>query len=122
MPRRIPPDEKWGTCQEIEIWLREEKDKEIGDRLNAIRLLMKGYRRKEVAEIIGVCEATVKNWRNLWNEGGKEGLRVRYKGSRSKVTEDIRVEIEEIIEVKREINGRTVTGKLIHGYIKKNTG
>lgn len=121
MPRKILPEEKWGTCHEIEGWLREEKDKEIGDRLNAVRLLMKGYHRKEVAEVIGVCEATVKNWRNLWNEGGKEGLRSRYKGRKSKVTEDIRVEIEEIIDIKREINGRTITGKLIHGYIKKNT-
>lgn len=122
MPGKILPEETWGTSQEIEGWLREEKDKELGDKLNAIRLLMKGYRRKEVAEIIGVCEATVKNWRNRWNEGGMEGLRARYKGSKSKVTEDIRVEIEEIIEIKREIDGRTVTGKLIHGYIKKNTG
>lgn len=122
MPRRIPAEEKWGTCQEIERWLREEKDKDIGDRLNAIRLLMKGYRRKEVAEIIGVCEATVKNWRNLWNEGGREGLRACYKGRKSKVPEEIRVEIEEIIDIKKEINGRMVTGKLIHGYIKKNTG
>ena len=121
MPRRIQPEERWGALEEIECWLREEKDKKIGDKLNAIRLLMKGYRRKEVAEIIGVTEATVKNWRNRWNEGGRENLQARYKGSVSRVTEDIRMEIEKIIEVKREIDGRTVTGKLIHGYVKKNT-
>jgi transposase len=122
MPRKILPEEKWGTSQEIERWLREERDKELGDKLNAIRLLLKGYRRKEVAEIIGVSEATVKNWRRRWNEGGKESLRARYAGSKSKVSEDIRIEIEDIIVIKREIDGRTVTGKLIHGYLKKNTG
>ena len=90
-------------------------------KLNAIRLLMKGHSQKDVAEMLGVSSATVRNWRTNWDHDGKEGLKTKHKGSRSRITPEIRAEIEEIIEVKREINGRTVTGKLIVGYIKKNT-
>jgi len=121
MPNIKRPDEKHGTIEEVEGWYRKERDGKLKQKLNAIRLLMKGRGRKEVAEVLGVSEATVKKWRERWDRDGLEGLKAKHKGSVSKVTPEIRAEIEEIIEVKREINGRTVTGKLIVGYIKKNT-
>lgn len=121
MPNIKRPDERWGTIEEVERWYRKERDVKLKHKLNAIRLLMKGGQRKEVAEVLGVCEATVKKWRERWDSEGVEGLRAKHKGSKSKVTPEMRAEIEEIIEVKREIDGRTVTGKLIVGYIKKNT-
>ena len=116
------PDERWGTLEDVEGWFHREKDLKLRQKLNAIRLLMKGRRRKDVAEVLGVCEATVKKWRERWDKNGLEGLRAKHKGSESRVTPEMKAEIEEIIEVKREIDGRTVTGKLIVGYIKKNTG
>lgn len=80
---------------------------------------MNGRPRKEVAEYLGVCVTTVGLWKNLWDQGGKEALKPANKGRKSKVTEDIRADIHEIVEIKREIDGRTVTGYLIHGFIKK---
>jgi transposase len=122
MPIFKYPDEIWGDLKEVEKMYREEKDSSLANKLNTIRLLMKGRMKKEVAEIIGVSVATISNWRARWDQGGKEGLKSKNKGRTSKVTEDIRVDIEEVIEVKREIDGRMVTGHLIHGYVKKNTG
>lgn len=121
MPIIKRPDERWGSLEDVEGWYRREKEMKLKQKLNAIRLLMKGRQRKEVADVLGVCEATVKKWRERWDKNGLEGLRAKHKGSKSKVTPDMRAEIEEIIEVKHEIDGRTVTGKLIVGYIKKNT-
>jgi putative transposase len=121
MPTIKRPDESWGSLEDVERWYRREKEMKLKQKLNAIRLLMKGRQRNEVADVLGVCEATVKKWRERWDKNGLEGLRAKHKGSKSKVTPDMRAEIEEIIEVKREIDGRTVTGKLIVGYIKKNT-
>ncbi len=121
MPTKRLPSDKWATLELIEKWYRQEKDARVKVRLNAIRLLMKGYARKEVASILCVGESTVSDWRKKWDRAGKEGLASKYKGTSSKITDDMRIEIEDIIEIKREINGRTVTGKLIHGYIKKNS-
>ncbi len=112
---------KWGSLDDVERWYKSEKDPKLACKLNAIRLLMKGYKRKDVAEVVGVCKATVRNWRARWDEGGKEFLKSRSIGSWSKVTNDMRAEIEEIVEIKREINGRTVTAIAITGWLKKNT-
>ncbi len=122
MPTLKRPDESWGSLEDVEGWYRREKEMKLKQKLNAIRLLMKGRQRNEIADVLGVCEATVKKWRERWDKNGLEGLRAKHKGSKSRVTPEMRAEIEEIIEVKREIDGRTVTGKLIVGYIKKNTG
>jgi transposase len=121
MPAFKYPDEKWGRLEEVGQMYREQKNAKMKTKLNAIHLLMKGRPRKEVAEILCVCETTIGHWRNQWNRAGKEGLKSQRKGRKSKVTDDIKAEIKEIVEIKREINGRTVTGFLIHGYLKKNT-
>jgi len=110
-----------GDLEAVESLYRKEKETGMKQRLNAIRLLMRGRSQKDVADMLGVCPATVRNWRTNWDRDGKGGLEKRHIGSRSRITPEIRAEIEEIIEIKREIGGRTVTGKLIVGYIKKNT-
>lgn len=121
MPIFIYPDEKWGNPQEVEQMYRKEKDANLAKRLNTIRLLMMGRPMTEIAMALGVSVRTIGNWRDRWNQGGKETLKSRNAGTKSKVTEEMKAEIEEVIEIKREINGRTVTGHLIHGYLKKNT-
>ena len=121
MPAFKYPSERWGALEEVEKMYREEKDILLSKKLNAIRLLMQGRSKKEIAEFLGVSVATVGNWRTLWDQGGKESLKSKNKGRKSKVTDDIKADIQEIVEIKREIDGRTVTGYLIHGYIKKNT-
>lgn len=115
------PDNRWGELEEVEQWYRKEKDINLKSRLNAIRLLMKGLPLKDVAEVIGVSRRTLGNWRRQWDESGKEGLKSQHKGRKSKVTPAMRADIEEVIEIKQEIDGKIVTGYLIHGYLKKNT-
>jgi transposase len=121
MPTFKYPSEKWGNPEEVEKMYHTEKDVRLSMRLNVIRLLMQGRPKKEVAEYLGVSVATIGNWRTLWDQGGKEALRPKNKGRRSRVTDDIKADIQQIVEIKRQINGRTVTGYLIHGYLKKNT-
>jgi len=115
------PDPVWGRLKDVERWYREEKDAKFGQKLNAIRLLMQGKKQLDVAEVLGVSVATVRNWRTRWDKGGKEALKPRHTGSQSIITEDIRADKEEVIEIKKEINGRTITGYLIQGYLKKNS-
>jgi len=121
MPNIIRPSNKWATVEQVEEWYKKEKDANLLKKLNTIRLLMLGRSRKEVSEIIGVSESTIKNWRTNWNKNGIDGLKAKYPGRISKVTKKIKAEIIDVIEIKQEINGQIITGKLIHGYLKKNT-
>ncbi len=119
--RLILPEKRDGDKHEIEGVLKKERNSRVVRRLNAIRLLMDGYSQEQVADISNVRRETVWDWVTKWNRDGKEGLKSKHKGSVSKVTSNIMAEISEVIEIKREINGRTVTGRLIHGYLKKTT-
>ena len=119
--RPILPEKRYGGEPEIASMLKKERDSRLVKRLNAIRLLFNGYTHEQVANISGVRRETIWDWVTKWNRGGKEALKSKHKGSVSKVTPNIMAEISEVIEIKREINGRTVTGKLIHGYLKKTT-
>ena len=119
--RLLLPKKLYGDEQAIAGILKKERDSRVVKRLNAIRLLLSGYTQEEVAQISGVRRETVWDWVTKWNRGGKEELKNRNKGSVSKITPKIMAEISEVIEIKREINGRTVTGRLIHGYLKKTT-
>lgn len=119
--RLILPEKRYGDGQEIACIIKKERDSRLVKRLNAIRLLLDGYTQEEVATISGARRETIWDWVTKWNRGGKEELKSHSKGSVSQVTPHIMAEISEIIEIKREINGRTVTGRLIHGYLKKTT-
>jgi DNA-binding NarL/FixJ family response regulator len=48
-----------GGLEEVEAQYRRERDGKLKERLNAIRLLMSGRTRKDVAEIIGVSESAI---------------------------------------------------------------
>lgn len=120
MSKLILPSKKWGNLKTVEKMYKQEKNGTVKVRLNAIRLLMLGESQKEIAKAIGVHVGTIRSWRYRWNNQGKEGLKNNQKGRKSKITHEMRLEIEGIIEIKREINGQIVTGKLIHGFLKKN--
>jgi len=105
---------------EVEQLYRRERNPRLARKLNAIRLLLMGERQEDAALAVGVSVATVRNWTKAWNAAGKEGLLDHFKGRNSRVTPEFRAEIEGVIEIKREINGRVITGRLIHGTLKKN--
>jgi len=121
MSHLIKPDIRFGDLQEVTRLFKQERDTRLSARLNAIRLLLSGMQQQDVARVLDVSDTTIATWTKRWNERGLEGLRPRHQGSRSKVTDEMRVEITEVVEVQQVIDGRTVTGKWITGYLKKNT-
>ena len=121
MPSLIKPDTRFGDLQEVARLCRRERDARLSQRLHAIRLLMSGESQSETARVLDVCVATIRTWTVRWNQAGVEGLRPRHQGSRSRLTPEIELDIRGVIDVQQEIDGRIVTGKLIHGYLKKNT-
>ena len=73
----------WDTLlrKKIEKLRRKEKDVRVHNRLSALLWLGQGRTPDEVAELLGVCPRTVRNWLELYQGGGLEALRtLEYKG------------------------------------------
>lgn len=115
------PSTIWADLETVENWYRVETNLEMSKKLNAIRLLMKGESQKSIAELLGVKPSTIRNWRKQWDDHGRTGLYPQKRGRPSKVTEEMRQDITEFVEITREINGEIITAKKIVGYIKKNS-
>ena len=115
--RRILPDTQYGTVEQVEKWIKQERDSKLANRFNALRLLMLGYKHQEVARI---TRQGMLKWVHKWNQSGREGLVNQSGGSISKVTPRVRLAISKLIDVEKRLEGRVVTGKLICGYLKKD--
>ena len=67
--------------KKLEKLRRKEKDVRLHNRLSALLWLGQGRSPDEVAELLGVCLRTVRNWLELYQRGGLEALRtLEYKG------------------------------------------
>ena len=119
--RRILPDSKFGDAQALGKLVKNETNPKLANRLNGIRLLMLDFQMQDVARICNVSRSCVEQWVQKWNQSGKEGLVNKSGGSKSKVTGEMRAEITKIVEVKIPTSRGIVTGKLIHGYLKKSS-
>jgi len=117
--KKMNPKSKYAHPKELQQWIKEERDSKLANRFNSIRLRQLDYSAKEVSTICNVSIRTVQSWVKQWNSTGKEGLLSSSGGSQSKVTNPMRAQIQEIVEIQQNIDGRKVTGKLICGYLKK---
>ncbi len=67
----------------------------------AVKLVLEGYRYQRVSEILSVSLGFISKWFNAFNFGGINGLKSRYKGSKSYLKNQERTEvIEWLIEQK----------------------
>jgi len=67
--------------KKLEKLRRKEQDVRLHNRLSALLWLGQGWSPEEVAELLGVCPRTVRNWLELYQRGGLEALRsLEYKG------------------------------------------
>ncbi|MHB8736637.1 MAG: helix-turn-helix domain-containing protein [Terriglobales bacterium] len=67
--------------KKIEKLRRKEKDARLHNRLSALLWLGQARTPEEIAELLGICPRTVRNWLQLYQRGGLETLRtLEYKG------------------------------------------
>ena len=67
--------------KKLEKRRRQEKDVRIHNRLSALLWLGQGRTVEDVAQLLGVCPRTVRNWLELYQRGGLDALRtVAYQG------------------------------------------
>jgi transposase len=60
--------------KKIEKLRRKQKDARLHNRLSALLWLGQGRTPEEVAELLGVCPRTVRNWLQLYHRGGLQAL------------------------------------------------
>jgi transposase len=59
----------------------QEKDVRVHNRLSALLWLGQGRTPEEVAELLGVCPRTIRNWRQRYQRSGLEALcTLQYQG------------------------------------------
>lgn len=76
-------------------------------RLQAISLLGAGHGPSEVARRLGVSPGAVSQWRKIYQQAGREGLKAKpHPGRRPKLTSEQRRELESLL----------LQGPLAHGY------
>jgi transposase len=60
--------------KKIEKLRRKEKDARIHRRLSALLWLNKNYSVEQVADLLEVCQRTIRNWLSLYHEKGLDAL------------------------------------------------
>lgn len=114
------PDEKFGSASDLLKWSKGCKDARQSERFTAIRLLMLGKSREDVMEIYGINWSTLQRWVKLWNEGGKETLKMgRPTGRPSRLTPEAKDFLAEQIEFTDKRTGKKVTAIHISGVLEK---
>jgi transposase len=118
--KRMEPDRKFGSADDLFSWSRECKDIRQSERFMAIRMLMQGRSREEVMEIYGISWSTLQRWVKLWNKGGKEALIMgKPTGRPSKLTPEAKDFLVEQIEFTNRRTGKKVTAIHISGVLEK---
>jgi len=67
--------------KKIEKLRRKEKDVRIHNRLSTLLWIDQGHSPEQVAELLGVCPRTIRNWLELYQRAGLPALRtLEYQG------------------------------------------
>jgi transposase len=60
--------------KKIEKKRRHEKDVRLHNRLSTLLWLHQGHSTEQIANLLGVCPRTIRNWLALYQRGGRDAL------------------------------------------------
>lgn len=85
----------------LEKLVKKEKNPKLRDRLRGILLMKKNFTICEVAEILGVTERTLYNWKRRYNQSGYNGLKTNPIPGRNTILnkEDMK-KLKELLQMK----------------------
>jgi transposase len=85
-------------------------------------LLRKGYKQKEVADMMGITERTVHNWRKRYEKGGVKALETKKKpGRKRKLSEEDLERLEELLKQREYWTGKEVRNLIMIEFDVKYT-
>lgn len=109
---------------ELKEQFQKSKDVRIRERSQAILLRNKGYKVKEVADILGRSIATIKLWTQLYKKGDLENLKPKPQlGNNRKLTREQKDKINQDLDTKTPndfgYDRRFWTVKLLKKHVRK---
>lgn len=110
--------------KELKEQFRKSKDVRIRERCQAILLRNKGYKVKEIVDILDRSIATIKLWTKLYREGGIENLKPKPQpGNNRKLTKEQKDKINQDLDTKTPndfgFDRRFWTVKLLKKHVRK---
>jgi putative transposase len=113
--------------EELKAFFHKTKDEREKERCHSILLRHKGYRIKEVAEILERSESAIKAWTKEYLKNGLEGIKSKpQSGNNKKLArqqkEDTKADINHYTPEDLGYNGRFWTVKLLRTHLKEKFG
>lgn len=85
----------------LEKLVKKEQNPKLRDRLRGILLMKKNYTHSEVAEILGVTERTLYNWKRRYNQSGYNGLKTNPIPGRNTILDEEDMEkLKELLQMR----------------------
>lgn len=90
--RRMPKQNNYTLSESelltIEQAIKSDPDLRVRQRAQIIRLLHKGYKAKEIAELLSISTGPVYYWYKRWQQAGLDGLRDKPRAGRPRVSDE----------------------------------
>lgn len=112
------------TLPEVEMQVKKSKEAVEHIRWQIIRLMLKGKRATEIAEIFNLTVGWVREIVRRYNKEGPSGLknkRANNGGNRSILNESQRRELADVLEHQRPPDNGLWTSKKVRAWVKENT-
>lgn len=86
--------------QSLEDFIKHSVDKREITRAMAVKMLLCGYKHKEIMPILSVSSGFISTWKKAFFENGVEGLKLAYKGSKGFLDREQHREVIEWLQTK----------------------
>lgn len=110
----------------IEQAIKNDSDWRVRQRAQVIRLLHKGHKAPEIAELLSISTGPVYYWHKRWREDGLEGLRDKARSGRPKLGDEAyRQKLEEVLATEPQELGFAFsvwTPARLLAYMEQETG
>ena len=103
--------------EELDALIESNPDPRELKRAVAVRMTLKGYRHREIIEILQVSSGFISKWKQEYIVNGIEGLKLKYQGSKGYLSQSKRQEVLKWLEEKNNWN----LNELEH-YVAKSFG
>ncbi|MDP8240629.1 MAG: IS630 family transposase [Candidatus Hatepunaea meridiana] len=116
----IFPNNENGSQAEIDEAMQSSPDRKTYIRLHAIKLLIFGYAKDEVALIEGVALRSIQKWIKRWNYGGVDAMKtVLHSPKPTKIPLERHQELCDLLRDPEKSGQTHWTIKKLHGHIEK---
>lgn len=106
------------SLREITTLYRKERDGRIKEKLLTIKLIYENKKISDIAAQLGVCQKTIYNWLDSWNQEGVDGLKPRHEQAGRKGY----LSSQEWEDIFAEVKAKELTVQEIQDYVKRTRG